>query len=228
MRAVYHSARRVLFSRWSEHGLARGAGGVSSSRVACCERVVYTTLAALLSVFAAACGSEGARTFSVVLTEPQYLDCFPFVGADPAQSPGVSQIFSNMNSSWNYANESGQLAPSGATLHLIVDGEERQAWLTDMRPGYYEAWRLPVFEGEELDGYVELSHKTTHETGAGSLDECEVLTDNESVLLATIDGPNLSGRIRRTEYAYLYPYGPTCDAYVECVRNMEIVGSEEP
>ncbi|MBK8259589.1 MAG: hypothetical protein IPK82_43905 [Polyangiaceae bacterium] len=208
-------------------GLARGGWAVSSTQVAWRERVVYTTLAALLGVFVSACGPEGARTFSVVLTEPRYLDCFPFVGADPAQSPGVSQIFSNMTSSWNYANESGQLAPSGATLHLIVDGDERLAWLTDMRPGYYEAWRLPVFEGTEFDGYVELSHKTTHETGAGSLDECEVLTDNESVLLATIDGSDLSGRIRRTEWSYLYPYGPTCDAYVECVRNMEIVGSED-
>lgn len=174
-----------------------------------------------------ACAGPGAREFAVVLQEPERLDCAPRIEEPDVDIDGLGQLFSYITTDWRARFEAGLLQPTGGRLHLVHRGDRSFAWFADLRQGQYQPWNGLVFEGEPQDGFVEARIVASHDTGAPGCGDQGELVDTDSVLLATLDGGELDGRIRRVEYAYVPSPSSPCAAYIECARSISVIGAEE-
>jgi hypothetical protein len=171
------------------------------------------------------CAAPGARTFAVVLEEPEYLDCAVEKVTADAPTDLAANYFSSVVTDWRWRWDAGLLRPTGGRLNLVRHGDRMRAWLEGLAVGQYQLLTGIVFEGEPHDGYVDVDYVASHDT---EQEDCGELVDQQSELLATVDGGEIEGRIRRVEYAYFSSSSSACAAIVECARNIAVYGSEAP
>lgn len=184
----------------------------------------FALAAALAAGCTAACGAPPARSFAVVLAEPQLLDCALVIPDAGVDVENAAEIFASITTSWRDRWDAGLLRPAGGRLHVVRDGDGSLAWFEDLPPGQYSPWNGLVFEGEPHDDHVDAALSTGHDSHA---EACGEVLDMESALLATIDGGEIDGRVRRTEYTYFASAASGCAAHVECARNIALAGAEE-
>lgn len=174
---------------------------------------------------AAGCGGEGARVFSVVLSEPEFLDCTLVLPPSAGVNVEVAaQVFASTTTDWRARWDAGLLRPVGGELHLLSEGETAQGYFSQLPPGQEYFWNGKVFEGEAPDGYVEMSLLESFEADSS---ECGEVIVAESTLLATLEGAEIDGRVRRVERIYIASQLSYCEAYLECARNIALEGAKE-
>jgi hypothetical protein len=180
-----------------------------------------------LAVGAAGCADGGARTYAVVLEEPPELDC---TGTPELPFEGY-QLLNQLQRSWHDQYASGSFRPVGGVFHVVPARESVLAWFNDFQQYPYYVWNEAMFEGELHDGYVEAAMAVTHDPNLNDPDDlfpdCPEVTDVRGELLATIDGAQLEGRIRRTEAIYYPSAFSACGTFILCARNIAVIGAEE-
>ena len=194
----------------------------------------FLTAAMAATATLAGCAPDRARSFAVVLEEPPNLECVPKLGSANIDLQGFFITLTQTPTSWHDQYESGQLKPTGATLHGIKqgDGDAARAWFDPMQTGMFYRWNGVLFDGDLHDDYIDVSNVVSHDASASDspyrpTQECGELTDVESDLLATIDGGSIVGRLRRTQYTYFADGDWLCASFVACSENVTITGEEE-
>jgi len=184
-----------------------------------------------LAVCATGCGSPAARTYAVVLAEPRDIDCFPRIFVGNEESATLIQLANRMPKDWAETYDFGGFPRQGGELHTMIDDGRTLAWFAGFEGNPYYQWNAKVFEGAVYDDYIEIRASVLHvdpfNPGA-SVEECGQLYQTESELVATVDGPELSGRIRHNEYIYLSTGASPCEGHVVCGRSIAVTGAEQP
>lgn len=181
----------------------------------------WVVAGALAAAPLAGCGGPGTRSYAVVLAEPELLDCALVVPSDNVNVETAAQIFASVTTEWRARWDAGLLRPAGGELHVVHEGEQALAWLGELPEGTYAAWNGVVFEGERHDDHVDADNVTTLVTNE---DACGVLVTSENEMLATVDGAEIDGRIRRVQYWYVPSAASSCAGHVECARNIAMNG----
>lgn len=185
-------------------------------------------VALALTAASIGCDPPRARSFAVILDEPEPARCLPAVPGDPAD---LDVFDDGWTPTWTVDDDPGILDPVGGTLRVAPSDEGGTAWFEGFDDPPHRTWNNVVFEGEVAGDHLEVKSAGSYLPAASdpgsTASRCEELARFDAELVVTIDGPELDGMLWRKEQRPLASGELACLPHLVCSSEIRVTGVED-
>lgn len=189
---------------------------------------VALALTVALAAASIGCGPPRARSFAVILDEPEPARCLPAVPGDLAD---LDVFEDGWSPTWIIEDGSSVPDPVGGTLRVAPSEETGKAWFEGFDEPSNRTWNGVVFEGEVEDDHLEVASAGSYFAASSDprtdAPSCDEPARFEAELVVTIDGPEVDGMLWRTEQRPLPSGDFACLAHLVCSREIRVTGVED-